>query len=171
MVIHEVDVPGVGKQYEVPAGGETRFVVIVHHDGRREVYRREGPDADAEKLFDLDAAAAREAASVLQAADFQPLDLDDVDVPLGDAIMEWVEVPADSPVAGETLSDAGIRAETGATVAAVQRGAETLANPGADTVLEPGDILVAIGSRDEQKALQSLVAAGEGGSDDGSETA
>jgi len=162
MVIHEVDVPGVGKQYEVATNGGTRFVVIVHHDGRREIYRREGADADAEKLFDLDAATAREAASVLQGAEFQSLDLDDVAVPLGDAIMEWVEIPADSAIAGETLADAGIRAETGATVAAVQRGAETFANPGADTVLEPGDILVAIGSRAEQKALQSLVATDAG---------
>lgn len=160
MVIYEADVPGVGKRYEVETDAEERLVVIVHHDGRRQIFRRGHPDADAEKLFDLSAGAAREVANVLQGADFQPLDLDDVNVPLGDAIIEWVEVPADSPIAGQTIGDAQVRQQTGATVAAIQRDDETLGSPTPDTVLTPGDILVVIGSRTEQKALQSLLETG-----------
>lgn len=160
MVIYEADVPGVGKRYEVETGDEERLVVIVHHDGKREIFRREHPDADAEKLFDLSSQESRHVANVLQGADFQPLDLDDVDVPLGDAIMEWVGVPDDSPIAGQTIGAAQLRQKTGATVAAIQRDDETIGSPKPDTVLTPGDILVAIGSRAEQKALKSLLETG-----------
>lgn len=160
MVIYEADVPGVGKRFEVEIGDEERMVVIVHHDGKREIFRRDDPDADAEKVFDISSQEAREVANILQGADFQPLDLDDVDVPLGDAIMEWVEVPEDSPLTGQTIEAAQLRQQTGATVAAIQRDGETLGSPQPDTVLSAGDILVVIGSRTEQKALQSLLETG-----------
>lgn len=160
MVIYEADVPGVGKRYEVETDDDERLVVIVHHDGKRELFRRDHPDADAEKLFDLSAGVAREVANVLQGADFRPLDLDDVDVPLGDAVIEWTDVPDGSPLAGQTIGDAELRQRTGATVAAIQRDEETIGSPTPDTVLEPDDILVVVGSRAEQKALQSLLETG-----------
>ncbi|WP_254544632.1 cation:proton antiporter regulatory subunit [Halomarina pelagica] len=160
MVIYEADVPGVGKRYEVETGDTERFVVIVHHDGKREIFRRDHPDADAEKLFEFPAGVSREIVTALQGVDFQPLDLDDVDMPLGNAIMEWVEIPDDSPLAGETIQAAQLRQKTGATVAAIQREDDTLASPKADTVLQPGDILVVIGTRPEQKSFESLIKTG-----------
>lgn len=163
MVIYEADVPGVGKRYEVETGSEERLVVIIHHDGKRELFRRDHPDADAEKLSDLSSQEARELATVLQGAEFQPLDLEDVDVPLGNAIMEWVEIPDDSPVAGNSLQEARLREETGATVAVIQRGEETLASPSPDMVLRSGDILVVIGTREEQQMFARLIETGTTG--------
>jgi TrkA domain protein len=159
MVIYEGDVPGVGKRFEVETGDEERLVVIVHHDGKRELFRRDHPDADAEKLFDLTSGQAREVATVLEGAEFQPLDLESADLPLGEAMMEWVEVGADSPVAGETLEAARIGERTGATIAVIQRDGETIGSPGAETAIEAGDILVVIGSREQQSALESLLEA------------
>jgi TrkA domain protein len=166
MVIYETEVPGVGKRFEVETGGGERLVVIVHHDGKREIYRRPDPDADAEKLFDLSSSQAREIVTVLEGADFQPLDLDDADIPLGESIMEWIEVPGDSPLAGETLAEAEIGKRTGVTIAAIQRDDETIASPGADSVLSQGDILVIIGSRSDQQAFQSLLETGSVQSDE-----
>lgn len=163
MVIYEADVPGVGKRFEVETGDGERLVVIIHHDGKRELFRRENPDADAEKLFDLSSKEAREVATVLKGADFQPLDLEDVDMPLGGAILEWVEVPAESPITGDTLEEAQVGEHTGATIVAVQREDETLASPSAETTIETGDILVAIGTRRQQQALRDLVESGSPG--------
>lgn len=160
MVIYEAEVPGVGKRFEVETDDDERFVVIIHHDGKRELFRREGEDADAEKLFDLSSSQAREVATVLEGADFQPLDLDEVDIPIGEAIMEWVEVPEESPVSGQTLEDARIGERTGVTVAAIQREDETLSSPGADDVLFAGDILVTLGTRSDQRAFESLLETG-----------
>lgn len=161
MVIYEAEVPGVGKRFEVVTDDDDeRLVVIVHHDGKREVFRRDDTDADAEKLFDLSSKQAREVATVLEGADFQPLDLDATDIPLGEAIMEWVEVPDDSPIAGQTLEETQVGERTGATIAAVQRGDDTLASPGAEYAIRAGDILVVIGSRSNQQAFQSLLETG-----------
>lgn len=160
MVIYEAEVPGVGKRFEVETGDDERFVVIVHHDGKREVFRRDGPDADAEKLFDLSSSQAREISTVLEGADFQPLDLDDANLPLGEAIMEWVELPAESPLVGESLEAAQIGEQAGVTIAAIQRDGETIGSPGADEVLSAGDILVVIGGHTDQSAFQSMVETG-----------
>jgi hypothetical protein len=100
-------------------------------------------------------------ATILEGADFQPLDLKDADIPLGEAIMEWVEVPDNSPITGKTLQQAQVGERTGATIAAIQRNDETIAGPGAETTPKSGDILVAIGSRAAQHALQSLLETGQ----------
>jgi TrkA domain protein len=83
--------------------------------------------------------------------------VDSLSVPLGDAIIEWVEVVDDSPVAGTTLGESRIRTETGASIIAIQRGEETVSNPPPETELEPGDLLVAVGTREEQAELDALV--------------
>lgn len=165
MVIYEADVPGVGKRFEVETGGGERVVVVVHHDGKRELFRRESEDADAEKLFDLTSSQAREVATVLEGAEFQPLDLDDANLPLGEAMIEWAELPEGSPVAGQTLAEAEIGERTGVTVAAIQRDGETIGSPDATERLAVGDILVVIGSHDAQRALQALLETGSVDSD------
>ena len=153
MTVYETDVPGIGKKFELDLAGEARAVVLLHHDGRVEVFRRESPDADAEKVFDLTQGQANRLGSILEGAYFESVDVDELSVPLGDAIIEWVEIDADSTVAGRTLGESHLRAETGVSVIAVQRGEETVPNPDADYRIEPGDILVALGTREQQAAF------------------
>jgi len=157
VTIYETEVPGVGHKFELEVDGDERLVVIIHHDGKRDVYRRPDPDADSEQLFSLTGKQARQLGSILEGAYFQPVELDEVEVPLGEAIIEWTEVAADAPVAGETLADANIRQRTGASVLAIQRGDDTIPNPGPDTAIEAGDVLVTLGSREEQASLGELV--------------
>ncbi|WP_255198126.1 cation:proton antiporter regulatory subunit [Halorarius litoreus] len=157
MTVYETDVPGVGKKFELDLTGGARAVVLLHHDGRVELFRRDAPDADSEKLLDLTSQQSNHLGSILEGAYFESVDLDEISVPLGDAILEWVEVTDASPVAGETFADADIRAETGASVIAVQRDGETEPNPGPDTVIEAGDVLVSLGTREEQQALSKFV--------------
>ncbi len=153
MTVYESDIPGVGRKFELELDGGARLVVLVHHDGRREVFRRATPEADSEKLFDLPARAARQLGSILQGSTFETVDVADLEVPLGEAIIEWVEVDPDSPLAGTTLGDAHLRRETGVSVVAIQRGEETLPNPAPDVPIEAGDVLVVLGTREEHAAL------------------
>ena len=76
MTVYETRAPGVGRKYEIDRGTD-RLVVLVRHDGERELYRRQG-DGDAEKLFDLDGATARRLGAILEGAFFQPVELDEV---------------------------------------------------------------------------------------------
>ncbi|GGL27582.1 potassium transporter TrkA [Halarchaeum grantii] len=157
MSIFETDIPGVGRRFEMELTGGTRLVTVVHHDGRCELFRRDGEDADGEKILDLSGDQANKLGSILEGAYFESVDVDELTVPLGDAILEWVEVTPDSPLAEEALADTDIRAETGVSVIAVQRDDETIPNPGPDFVIEPGDLLVTVGTREEHAAFADHV--------------
>jgi TrkA domain protein len=157
MRVYESEVPGVGRKFELELTGERSVVVVVHHDGRCELFSRDGPDADGEKILDLKGEQANRLGSILEGAYFESVDVDSLSVPLGDAIIEWVEVVPDSPVAGKTLGESKVRTETGTSIIAIQRGEETISNPPPETALEPGDLLVAVGTREEQAELDALV--------------
>ncbi|QLC33069.1 cation:proton antiporter regulatory subunit [Halarchaeum sp. CBA1220] len=157
MSIFETDIPGVGRRFEMELTGGTRLVTVVHHDGRCELFRRDGEDADGEKILDLSGDQANKLGSILEGAYFESVDVDELTVPLGDAILEWVEVTPDSPLADEALTDTDIRAETGVSVIAVQRDDETIPNPGPDFVIRPGDLLVTVGTREEHAAFADHV--------------
>jgi TrkA domain protein len=158
MRVYESEVPGVGRKFELELSGGRRAVVVVHHDGRCELFRRDGPDADGEKILDLKGEQANRLGSILEGAYFESVDVDALSVPLGDAIIEWVEVTPDSPVAELTLGESRIRTETGTSVIAIQRGEETVTNPSPETDLRPGDLLVVVGTREEQAELAALIA-------------
>jgi TrkA domain protein len=157
MTIYETEVPGVGHKFELELDGDERLIVLIHHDGKREVYLRPGENQDSRKLFGLDGKSARQLGSIREGAHFQPVEMDEIQVPLGEAIIEWVEIDASSPVVGRTLRAANVRERTGVSVIAVQRGEETIANPPPDTAIEADDILVTLGSREEQRAFSELV--------------
>jgi TrkA domain protein len=139
------------------ADGPPRLAVLVHDDGRREVFWRADPDADAEALFAVDERDARRLGEVLDGSYSEPVDSEVADA-LEDATVEWVELPAGSALAGRTIGEAGVRTETGATIIAVQRGRRTFSTPGAGFRVEAGDVLVVAGPRPAQRAFESLVA-------------
>lgn len=164
MTVYESDLPGVGKKHEIELDGEARLVVVTHNTGKREVFHRADPDADAEKLFELSDPLARQIGTILEGAYFQPVRTEGVETVLGEnSVLEWVTVGAGSPLDGTTLAEADVRAETGASVITVQRDAETVANPDPDFRLRAGDTLVAIGTREDCRSFRAWVA----GEDDG----
>ncbi|MFB6172977.1 MAG: cation:proton antiporter regulatory subunit [Haloarculaceae archaeon] len=153
MTVYEADVPGVGKKFELDVDDGSRAVVLLHHDGRVEVFRRASPEADSEKVFDLSRRQANRLGSILEGAYFETVATEDLAVPLGDGIIEWVDVTEGSILAGQTLAESDVRAETGVSIIAVQRGAETVANPHSGFSLAVGDVLVTLGTREQQAAL------------------
>ena len=157
MTIYEAEVPGVGKKFELELDGEERLIVLIHHDGKRELYLRPGENQDSQRLFNLTGKRARQLGSILEGAYFQPVEMDDIQVPLGEAIIEWVDIDPDSPLVGQSLRAANLREQTGVSVIAIQRGEETIANPKPETTVEASDILVTIGTRDEQQPFSKLV--------------
>ncbi|MEW5913837.1 MAG: cation:proton antiporter [Thermodesulfobacteriota bacterium] len=61
---------------------------------------------------------------------------------LSDVSIATVRVQAGSAAAGATIGELGLRRGHGLTVLAVRRGEQVVSDPGADTGLEPGDLLV-----------------------------
>lgn len=167
MTVYETDVPGVGRKFELPVGDGARAVVLLHHDGRVELFRRASPDADSEKLLELTKQQANNLGSVLEGAYFETVDTDSLAVPLGEAIIEWHTIGASSPVVDRTLAESDLRAVSGISVIAIQRGSETIPNPGSDVRIEAGDILVTIGTREQQAAFEDRCTADADGNGDG----
>lgn len=156
MTVYEADIPGVGKKFELELDDEERLVVVTHHDGKREVYFRPSEDADSQRLFGLTSTQARELGAILEGTYFQPVALDEIQVPLGESLIEWTKVEDESPLVGETLRKTNIRKQTGVSVIAVQRGEQTFANPDPDFAIEVGDIIVTLGTRDQHAEFKRL---------------
>lgn len=73
--------------------------------------------------------------------------------------LEELPVDAGSAMVGRTLRDTHLRDRTGALVLAVRREDGTFAtNPSPDTVIEAGQVLIAIGTGDELQAVAALLA-------------
>jgi voltage-gated potassium channel len=92
----------------------------------------------------------------------QPHVIDFIETAFGaermDIQIEEVEVPPGSPLAGQTLAAANIGQNTGVLVLALRHLNGSLSfNPAAETVIQPGDCLIAIGPTEPLKKLDALV--------------
>jgi TrkA domain protein len=147
--VEETRLPGVGVRYAFDTESGQRLGVIVHRDGHREllVYDRRDPDSCAAALG-LDEEAAHTLVDLLGGSAIT----ERLDEALRQSIegltLEWVEIPSASPTAGEAIGDLGIRKATGASIVAVVRDDETTTSPRSDFVLQGGDLVVLVGSRD-----------------------
>ena len=73
--------------------------------------------------------------------------------------MQEFEVEADSPLAGITLRDANLRKETGVLILAMRRPDGTFTtNPDPGMVIEPHQVLIAVGTDDDIARLDALMA-------------
>lgn len=71
--------------------------------------------------------------------------------------MEEVTIHSGGPLAGRQMGDAMIRVETGAAIVAVKHDDDTmLANPAPQTLIKPGDTLVALGTREQLRRFRAL---------------
>lgn len=78
-----------------------------------------------------------------------------------DLRLEEAPIPAGSALAGQSLAQARIPQQTGLIVLAVRRAGSTRAflyNPGPETRLEAGDVLIVLGHPDQVGALREFVA-------------
>lgn len=158
MTVYESDLPGVGKKFEVEIGDGTRLVIVTHNTGKREVFLRAGEDADSEKLFELPDRLARTVGTILEGAYFQPVQADRVATMLAEGTyIEWFQVDPGAALAGQSLAAAGVRERTGVSVIAIERGERVVPSPDPETVIEPGDTVVVIGSSEDVHRFEPLI--------------
>lgn len=71
---------------------------------------------------------------------------------------EFLLAPAVCPFVGQTLGEAQLRAQTGALVLAIRRSnGELIGGPTAETVFMPGDVLIAMGTAEQLRALNQVL--------------
>src|ERR687888_113520 len=131
--LRETRLPGVGVKYTISLSGGGRLAVILHTDGKREVYYfAAGGDEDPRAVIELDDDEARQLGAVIGGAYERPKIVEELELALGGLQIEWVTVPDTSPWIGKTLAECGFRAKTGITVIAILREPESIsgAQPG-----------------------------------------
>jgi TrkA domain protein len=142
--LRETRLPGVGVKYVLPLHGGDRLSVILHNDGKRELYVFRPGDDEPRAVIALDDAEARQLGAVIGGAYERPRIVEELEMALGELQIEWVPVPDTSPWIGKTLAEAAFRAETGVTVIAILREPEPVSGAQPSDVIKQGDTLVTV---------------------------
>src|SRR5213594_4049770 len=101
--LRETRLPGIGVKYGFRTSEGGRLAIVLHNDGVREI------------------------GAVIGGAYERPKIVEELELALGELTIEWVPVPDDSPLIGQTLAECGFRARTGITVIAILRVPEPVA--------------------------------------------
>ncbi len=97
---------------------------------------------------------------VFRREDFAPLPLEEVRRTLDTLRVEFLEIPARSPLVGKSLRDAGIREATGALVLAVVRDGFTIHSPDAGFVLQEKDTILVSGAIEQVALVEEILEKG-----------
>jgi len=73
--------------------------------------------------------------------------------------IEWVTLPADAPLAGQSIETSAVRQTTGALVVGVLRGEVVYNNPDPDLVFAAGDNIAVFGTPEQRSAFRMLAEA------------
>jgi TrkA domain protein len=157
MQIKTSDLPGIGKRYSFITSGKEYFVVILHQAGNREIYHFLNEDDDEPDFsINLTDDEARQLGVLLMGVDYQPVADDRMELLLKEFRIEWIKVSPDSCLANKSIIESSIRSVTGSTIIGIQRGDEIIGSPDVEEVILPGDILMAIGKREQVNKLAHL---------------
>ncbi|QYJ14576.1 K(+)/H(+) antiporter subunit KhtT [Rubrobacter xylanophilus DSM 9941] len=165
MNIREAELPGIGKKFQADTRNGERLVVVIHDDGRRELYFFEKDSRDeSSATLELNDEEARQLAGILGGLTYTPRALEKVEMVLDELALEWYRVEPDSAAAGRTIGDLDVRQRFGAVVVAIigsDKKTKTI-NPGPETTIEAGATLIVVGSREQVRRLRSVLVAGGG---------
>lgn len=160
--IEKIDLPGIGTRHDVVTEEGRRLGVISHRNGERELamFDPKDPDAcsDSIHLSDDEAGALADVLGTsLLLGQFAQLG----DQSTG-LFTEQIILAASSPFAGKQLGDTRARTITKSSIVAILRGSTVHPSPGPEDMLQTGDIIVAVGTRDGLEKLSSVLADGHG---------
>lgn len=155
MQVRESDLIGIGKKYQLTTD-EEEAVIIIHDDGRRELYTLDSETGDSSCVLTLSDEESRQVAGIIGGMSYKPKALETVEVELDDLVIEWYKVPSSSPAVGKTIGQLEIRKATGAAIIAALTDSGTEINPGPDYAIVAGGTLVIAGKRSHIKTLKKL---------------
>ncbi len=164
MKVRESDLPGIGRKFEVEVRGGDRLVIVIHDDGRRELYHfyRDDPD-DSVSMITMDDEDARTVAGIIGGMAYKPKALETIDVVLDNLVIEWYRIEEGSKCVGKAIGDMQVRQKTGATIIAiVEKDHKKYINPHTDYVFTAGSIAVVAGERKHIKLLKEYLLNGDG---------
>lgn len=156
-VVRESDLIGIGKKYQIKTEAGDNMVVVIHDDGRRELYRHDDEEGDTHCVMTLSDEESRQIAGIIGGLSYKPKALETIEVALDDLRIEWYKVLPFKDGVSKTIGDLNVRKETGAIIIASIKEDETVINPGPDFVIESGVTLVIAGKAKQIKMLKEIL--------------
>jgi TrkA domain protein len=160
--LRETRLPGIGVKYGFRLDTGGRISLILHNDGKRELYWfRRADDDEPRAVITLDDDEARQLGAVLGGAYERPKIVDELEMALGELQIEWVPVSDTSPWIGKTLAECQFRAKSGITIIAILREPEPVTGAQPDDVIQQGDTLVTVGKAGQYPAFYRRLEQGD----------
>lgn len=155
--ITQATLPGIGVRYEFTTETGDVIGVVCHNTGRREivVYDNEDPDA-ARRVASLSPADGRALAEILGASAVTEA-MTHAQQRIEGLALDWIDVGAESSLAGNSIGSGELRSRTGASVVAVVGEGGSNPAPGPDDVINVGDTVVVVGTPEGIEAMRALL--------------
>lgn len=163
MNIRESELPGIGRKFEIMTYTNEKIVIIIHDDGRREMYfYDDGNHEECISSVTFNDSEARNIAAILGGMIYKPQALETIEMAFDGLLIEWFKVEPAAPAIHQTIGKLDIRNKYNVTVIAIlKKNMKKLLNPGPESVIDEGDTLVLSGERSELKKLISDVLSNE----------
>jgi TrkA domain protein len=163
MQIRESDLPGIGKKFVIETRSKDKLVVIVHDNGKREVYYFNHADPDESiPVGTLEDDEARAVAGILGGITYKPKALETIDVEIDDLVIEWLKVENASSWVGKSIGELQVRQLTGVSIIAVVEKEKKHVSPGPNYIFAPDSVVVIAGERQHIKLFKELMNASKG---------
>jgi TrkA domain protein len=160
--IRESDLPGIGRKFQIEAQSGDKLIIVIHDDGRRELYHFDPNDPDELlSMVTLNDTEARQVAGIIGGLNYTPRALESVSITLEDVVIEWYRIEPGSHAIGQTIGQLQVRQTTGAAIIAIiEKDGQKRINPGPEQTLAEDMTVVVAGERQHVRAFKRLLAHG-----------